>query len=39
VGANAVIQGDRAYFGSSGGRVPAIAWRLITYPFERKFMR
>jgi hypothetical protein len=39
VGASAVIQGDRAYFGTSGGRVSAIAWRLITYPFERTLMR
>jgi alkylation response protein AidB-like acyl-CoA dehydrogenase len=38
VGASAVIQGDRAYFGSSGGRVSAITWQLITYPFERKLM-
>ena len=38
VGASAVIHGDRAYFGSSGGRVSAIAWRLITYPLESKLM-
>ena len=38
VGASPVIQGDRAYFGSSGGRVSAITWRLVTYPFERKLM-
>jgi outer membrane protein assembly factor BamB len=30
-----VIQGNRAYFGSRGGRVWAIDWRGTTYPLER----
>lgn len=34
LGAGPAIQGDRAYFGSAGGRVWAIDWRATTYPFE-----
>lgn len=34
-GAGVAIQGERAYFGSSGGRVSAMAWRNITYPWEK----
>lgn len=30
-----VIQGERAYFGSHGGRVWAINWQGTTYPLER----
>ena len=35
VGASPVVQGERAYFGSSGGRVSAIEGRHITWPLER----
>jgi len=34
----AAIQGDLAYFGSYGGRVWAINWRQVTYPFERALL-
>ena len=34
-GAGVAIQGERAYFGSSGGRVSAMAWRRITYPWDK----
>ncbi len=34
-GAGVAIEGERAYFGSSGGRVSAMAWRNITYPWEK----
>jgi outer membrane protein assembly factor BamB len=34
IGAGPAIEGDRAYFGSAGGRVWAIDWRAITYPWE-----
>ena len=34
-GAGVAIQGERAYFASSGGRVSAMAWRHITYPWEK----
>ncbi len=34
-GAGAAILGERAYFGSSGGRVSAMAWQNITYPWEK----
>ena len=34
----AAIQGDIAYLGSSGGRVWAINWRQVTYPFERALL-
>lgn len=34
-GAGAAVQGERAYFGSSGGRVSAMAWRNLTYPWEK----
>jgi outer membrane protein assembly factor BamB len=33
-----VIQGDRAYFGSVGGRVWAIDWQATTYPLERALL-
>ncbi|MCZ6872145.1 MAG: PQQ-binding-like beta-propeller repeat protein [bacterium] len=33
--ASPAIQGDRAYFGSLGGRVWAIDWQATTYPLER----
>jgi outer membrane protein assembly factor BamB len=38
IGAGAAIQGDRAYFGSSGGRVWAIDWRATTYPLDRMLL-
>jgi len=34
----AAIQGDIAYLGSYGGRVWAINWREVTYPFERALL-
>lgn len=34
-GAGVAIAGERAYFGSSGGRVSAMAWRNITYPWDK----
>ena len=34
IGAGLAIHGDRAYFGSFGGRVWAIDWRATTYPWE-----
>jgi outer membrane protein assembly factor BamB len=34
IGAGLAIQGDRAYFGSFGGRVWAIDWQATTYPWE-----
>lgn len=33
--AGAVVQGERAYLGSLGGRIWAIDWRQTTYPLER----
>ncbi|MGQ4807428.1 Outer membrane protein assembly factor BamB [Candidatus Entotheonellaceae bacterium PAL068K] len=38
LGASPAIQGDRAYFGSSGGRVSAMAWQNTTYPWERTIL-
>jgi outer membrane protein assembly factor BamB len=35
IGAGPAVQGDRAYFGSVGGRVWAVDWRATTYPLER----
>lgn len=35
IGAGPAIQGDRAYFGSIGGRMWAIDWQATTYPLER----
>lgn len=34
-GAGVAIQGERAYFSSTGGRVSAMAWRNLTYPWEK----
>ncbi len=34
-GSGVAVQGDRAYFGSSGGRVSAMAWQNLTYPWEK----
>ena len=34
----AAISGDTAYLGSYGGRVWAINWREVTYPFERALL-
>ncbi len=34
-GAGVAIEGERAYFGSSGGRVSAMAWQNRTYPWEK----
>jgi outer membrane protein assembly factor BamB len=34
IGAGPAIQGDRAYFGSAGGRVWAVDWQATTYPWE-----
>ncbi len=38
IGAGAAIQGNRAYFGSIGGRVWAIDWQATTYPLERALL-
>jgi outer membrane protein assembly factor BamB len=38
IGGGAAVQGDRAYFGSSGGRVWAIDWRATTYPLDRMLL-
>jgi outer membrane protein assembly factor BamB len=38
VGVGPAIHGDRAYFGSVGGRVWAIDWRATTYPLERALL-
>jgi len=35
IGAGPAIQGERAYFGSIGGRMWAIDWQATTYPLER----
>jgi outer membrane protein assembly factor BamB len=35
IGGGVAIQGDLAYFGTSGGRVWAIDWRATTYAWER----
>ena len=37
-GAGPASQGERAYFGSSGGRVSAMEWRHTTYPLERTIL-
>jgi len=38
IGASPAIQGDRAYFGSLGGRVWAIDWQATSYPWERMML-
>lgn len=38
LGAGPAIQGDRAYFGSFGGRVWAMEWQATTYPLERMLL-
>jgi len=38
IGAGLAMAGERAYFGSFGGRVWAIDWRATTYPLERMIL-
>jgi eukaryotic-like serine/threonine-protein kinase len=38
IGAAPVVEGDRVYFCSVGGRVWAIDWRATTYPIERALL-
>jgi serine/threonine-protein kinase len=38
-GASVAVEGELAYFGSSGGRVSAMAWQSTTYPFDLTVQR